>query len=590
MSHLKIFFCSILVILFTSFTPLYASAIDPDHTIRPFPKMPPIHRGFVKTFHEIEDDDSGASSSMDDEEASSSDEREVAIAAYETRYTFHVLGQGKLPKETLLSACMTFEMPTACSGYARLKRHDADDSAENWIVQYFDMPPADKHVGRTAFADLLPNTAYDLQIGYRQTTDAVDEDSLDWSLSKTYPVLTPPEKSQNVCSFVYGSCNRIGLLPGGIKLWRDKGSDIFQVTADDIAYHASKGLKTDAFISLGDWVYMDATGDWTAAKTFDEMMKRYDLVHKTAGTRTLFDSFVPVYQMWNDHERWNNSTAEIPPSRLARAAAGKRAYDLFQRPQGPHTPENWYVINDNLEGFVMDLRSELLPSTHKAISDEQMAALKAWLSAPERADRVKPVFMSTTALMLQGDPWEASPEQLSEILNYIKDENLKYVAFFSGDIHCGKSALWRYVEGGSTESLMDSSEYDVVGGDVSSLIDSDSEWENDESVESYPLYIAEIVSSAFHKINANKAGLLSPTLDLSSVGGPQLSAVGKFSPTTLEDHFTRVIINHAHKSIEVIKKDRHNTVLIRTLFNLETGFVTPLDISNDSESSASSDE
>jgi|GEM_PF-4251066 len=549
MSHIKIFFCSILISLFTGFSTLYASAIDPDHIIRPFPKMPPIHRGFVKTFYELEGSDGGISRS---------DELDVAFVDHETRYTFHVLGQGKLPKESLLSACMTFEMPTACSGYARLKLHEADDTSENWIVHYFDMPPADKHIGRTAFEGLIPDTAYDFQIGYRQTTGVVDEDSLDWSLSKTYSVLTPPEKPQDVCSFVYGSCNRIGLLPFGIKLWRSKESDMFQSVVADIVDSASKGLETDAFISLGDWVYMDATGNWTAAKTFDDMMKRYDLVHRTAGTRALFETFVPVYQMWDDHERWNNSTTEIPHSRLARTAAGTRAYDLFQRPQGPDTPENWYAINDNLEGFVMDLRSELSPSTNRAISDEQMAALKDWLSAPERADRVKPIFMSTTALMLQGDPWEASPEQLSEILNYIKEENLHYVAFFSGDVHCGKSALWRYVE------------------------------EEEEEVGSQPLYIAEIVSSAFHKINANKAGLLSPTLDLSSEGGPELSAVGKFSPTTLEDHFTRVIINHALKSIEVIKKDRHNTVLIRTLYNLETGAVTALDTSEYEGASASS--
>lgn len=568
MSHLKIFFCSISITLFAGLSPLHATAINPDYTIHPFPKMPPIHRGFVKTFHEIEDSDSFSSFTLNDSDDSSSDEldvpsddhpsdseQNVPIAYYETFYTFHVLGQGKLPKEKPFSACMRSTGPTACSGYARLKRHDADDTGENWTVKYFDMPSADKHIGRTAFPELTPNTAYDLQIGYRQTTRAVDEDSLDWSLNKTYKLLTPPEKPKDICSFVYGSCNRIGLLPFGIKLWESKGSGIFQTIADDISHYDSQGVITDAFISLGDFVYMDATGGFYAAKTFDEMMERYDLVHKTPGTRAVFESFVPIYQMWDDHERYNNSTAEIPNSRRARAAAGKRAYDLFQRPQGPNTPKNWYEINDNLEGFVMDLRSELYPSLNKAISDPQMAALKSWLSAPERADRVKPVFMSTTALMLQGDPWEASPAQLSEILNYIKENNLKYVAFFSGDIHCGKSALWHYVA------------------------------END-----HPLYIAEIVSSAFHKVSAHKAELLSPTLDLSSQGGPKLSAVGKFSPTTLEDHFTRVIIKHAEKSLEVIKKDRHNTVLSRILYNLKTGVVTVRDTSEDEGARASSSE
>jgi len=562
MPHIKIFLGSVLITLFAGFSPLYASAVDPDYIIRPLPKMPPIHRGFVKVFYESDE------SSNADIETSSSDESDVAVASYETRYTFHVLGQGKLPKKSLLSCCMTVERPTACSGYARLKPQDADDTAENWVVRYFDMPSEDKHIGRTAFKELLPDTAYDLQIGYRQTTGAVDIEDLDWSLSKTYTVITPPEEPKNICSFVYGSCNRVGLI-AGVKLWQSKGSDIFETITRDIADSASQGLLTDAFISLGDWVYMDATGELTAAKTFDDMMKRYDLVHKTAGARALFDAFVPIYQMWDDHERWNNSTAEIPPSRIARAAAGKRAYDLFQRPQGPDTPENWYIINDNLEGFVMDLRSELYPGENRAVSDEQMEELKNWLSEPKRADRVKPVFMSTTALMLQGDPWEASPEQLSEILNYIKEKNLKYVAFFSGDIHCGKSGLWHYTD------------EDVVA---------ESKEENEEG-DRKPLYVFETASSAFHKIAANKAELLSPDIDLSAQGGPKLSARGKFSETTLEDHFTRIIINHAHKSVEVIKKDRRNTILIRTLYNLETGVVTALDTSEDSafDSESSSD-
>lgn len=184
-----------------------------------------------------------------------------------------------------------------------------------------------------------------------------------------------------------------------------------------------------------------------------------------------------------------------------------------------------------------------------------MAALKSWLSASERADRVKPIFMSTTALMLQGDPWEASPEQLSEILNYIKEKRIKYVAFFSGDIHCGKSGLWAYA---------------------------DEDEDKDDNLETAPLYILETASSAFHKINANKAGLLTPTLDLSANGGPHLSAIGRFSPTTLEDHFTRVIIDHDNKTVAVIKKNRHNAVLVQTLYNLETGDVSALDTSEDS--------
>lgn len=540
MSHIKTFFLSILLTFFIMPSLLYASAIDPDRTVLEFPQMPPIHRGFVKMVTETVDESEDINLSPEAAATASSDELEIVVAPSDTvHYTFHAMGQGRLPKTRRFLSCATIEGPTLCSGYARFKLQSDPDVTKNWVVKYFSMPVADKHIGRVAFEGLLPGTLYDFQIGYMtRFADVDDRKELYWGGMKTRQVVTPPAEPKNTCSFVYGSCNWIGAV-GPLKVGRSKGSATFQAVANDINAHESEG-GTDAFISLGDWVYLDGLGDPIAAKGFGAIMKRYHLVNRTRGARALFNTGIPLYQMWDDHERWNNSTAEIPESRIARAAAAKRAYDLFQRPQGADTPKNWYTINDNLEGFVMDLRSELRPLDKETIGAEQMQALKDWLSEPKREDRVKPVFMSTTALMLQGDPWEASPEQLGELLNYIKEKNIKYVAFFSGDIHVGQSGLWKYV----TEDITEKN-----------------------------VYIFEGASSPIHQVFAGKASRLHDTLDLTESGGPVLSAEGKFSETTAGDHFTRVNINHDKKTVNIIKKDPGGRILVNELYNLETGEV-----------------
>ena len=312
---------------------------------------------------------------------------------------------------------------------------------------------------------------------------------------------------------------------------------MFRAVAKDIDDHGA-----DAFLSLGDWIYADALGGLWPAKSFSEYADRYGLVNGTKGAQALFEQNIPIYQMRDDHEFWNGSDGAPSKSKKKRAAHAQRAYNLFQRPQGGDTEHPWSTLSGNIDGFVMDLRSELLPSKKQAISPEQMLALKKWLKDPAHKNRVKPIFMSTTALMFRGDAWSVSPEQLSELLNFIQEEKLKYVAFFTGDIHVGKTGLYRF----ETDK-------------------------DDKKEEENGLHILEVASSAFHKISTSKDGLLSNECDLSQEGGPKLSAEGRFSETVMEDHFTRISIDHKAHKVEVLKKGRKGEVFFHATFNLETG-------------------
>jgi len=508
-------------------------------TVKPFSEMHPINRGYTKEIP-LSKEKKIIEKKRSKKKESLSDSGKLKLlkdplpAKSTILYALHVMAKGDKYKSKGCSCVCggSGEDLTLC-GITRLRRLKSDEDD----VRFFSLPSQDKRIGRFSFKDLLPETEYEIQFGqifYGGLTD-LNSSTFDWTACPPYVFQTPPAKPRDINSFVYGSCNRVGLV-GGIELWRDKGSKMFRTIAQDIEDNRKAGLLTDAFITLGDWVYLDATGEWTAATTFDEMVERYMLVNTTEGATRLFETFIPVHQMADDHERQNDWHAEVWAKTSSRAQATQRAYDLFQRPQGSKTPHPWFTIADNLEGFVMDLRTEMYPSQNRAISDEQMQALKDWLIAPGREKRIKPVFMSTTALTYQGDPWQASPDQLIEILNFIISNKIKYVAFFTGDIHVGKSGLWQ-------DFLDDEKKF----------------------------FIFEDASSAFHKISSGKGNLLSSKVNFSRAKGPMLWAEGRISPTIWEDHFTRIILDHTQKTVEVIKKDRKNNVLLHTLFNLKTG-------------------
>ena len=486
---------------------LHDTLVGPQIVAQPFTSMPAIHRGFV---------------------------RESA-----QKYTFHVMAQGGTKKQCLGVACLS----NILTNYEETK--------------IFPMPKEDKRIGRTFFSNLTHSTNYELKIAYVKGTIPLTLDSwdsplqksvlnVDWANITARTITTPSDILTNNCTFSFGSCNRFAKA-GFIVSMLEKGSHMFQAMADDIQQYAHSGTPTDAVVTLGDWIYADPLALGIAEKkTFSEIASLYRLTNTTIGAKALIESGPPLYQVWDDHERWNDSTAEFPPTHQARADAGKKAYDLYQRPQGPQTPNNWFTTDDNLDGFVMDLRSELMPSISQSVSPEQFKALTDYLEDPIRKDRLKPVFMSTTALCLRGDGWSASPKQLRSLMKFIKAKKIEGVVFLTGDIHVGVSGLWKYNEAGTNP------------------------------------YVLEIASSAFHKISHTKDKLLRPSIDLSynTKVGPSLTAIGGLSHITLEDHYTRVLFDHSSMGVQVIKKDRDNVVLEHILYSLQDGTIADVVSSN----------
>lgn len=483
--------------------------------IQSFPSIGPINRGF---------------------------QRELLDETFQVT----VMGQGKRFKKSSLS-CFPAQDP-GCYGVAQLmkveeKNEENQSDGENPLEvqeifepQTFETPDEDLRVGHLTLSGLTPGGTYQLNIGYvtGDINQFSPERELDWEKAQTMRIEVPPVVPHNIASIVYGSCARIGKV-GPLILWQKNVERLFKAMRRNVDEMEKKGLTTDAFLTLGDCPYMDPLGEFAAAKDLKEMYKRVKLLYGIDAVRSLMER-LPTIQVRDDHEFWNDSSAEIPANRQTRAKAAQKINDLFQRPHGAETETYYQIVEGNFEAFVCDIRSERLPTAEvpQFMSEAQMEALKVWLSHETRQERLKPVFFSGPVLMLQTDDnfWHFK-QQFVEFLNWIKTEQIRYLFFGTGDIHVGKTGLWHF--------------------------------EDDEG-----FFILEDASSALHKINHNKDALLTDALDLSAEGGPKLKAKGGLSPTVIEDHFTRLTLNHENHTVQVTKSNDRG-VLMDVLYDLENG-------------------
>ena len=453
-----------------------------------------------------------------------------------TSFSLHLMGQGEYKSSKF--SCL----PQANNVFGIARLINADEGLDETLL--FDMLADNRCVGRMQFDNLTPNTNYKIQMGYARGDKAsfsneVKSNDFNWDQAHEFDVRTPPEKPGDIASFVYGSCARISSL-GPFDFNKRDTSRILQAMHDDIVARRAQQepLLTDAILTLGDFPYMDFWGPVFPAKTFKGFCERNELLYGLSGCRNLMDGSIPVHQVRDDHEVKNDSSAEVPNGKQRMYADAQKSYNIFQRPQGGATLHPWQEVTaGNLEAFMLDIRSERFPSQNppQMISPAQMDALKTWLLDESRVDRIKPIMISNPFLCLQtDDTFSGFPDQQCEILNFIKEYKIKYVSFFAGDIHFGKTGLWKFDE------------------------------------EDMPL-IFEDVSSSLRNIAGGKLDKMQQELDLTEKAGIRLSTVGDLSPSITEDLYTRVILNHPEHKIRIIKRNRENELLSDVEYDLDNG-------------------
>ena len=162
-----------------------------------------------------------------------------------------------------------------------------------------------------------------------------------------------------------------------------------------------------------------------------------------------------VYMVLDDHEIEDNWSMDRLPAKAPLYAAAMQAYHAYQVVHGPAfdpaagTPKNhWYKFRSGCaDVFVLDTRTERLreASPPRIVSEAQLEALKSWLKADSEGVKFVvtsvPFFPDTRRR--SDDRWDGFEAQRLEILDFIREHQIRRVVFLSGDVHCSMAAQLR---------------------------------------------------------------------------------------------------------------------------------------------------
>lgn len=192
----------------------------------------------------------------------------------------------------------------------------------------------------------------------------------------------------------------------------------------------------DVFLLLGDTVYADDAQDLDGYRRF------WTTALGTAGLQDVTAS-TSVLATWDDHEVANNWPRDGATEE--KIAAGLQAFqESVPARAGGGRMGIWRVVcwGDALDFFVLDSRGERLDGRY--LSPEQASWLKDALVA-SRA-RFKIVLNSVPITDLSNffgtaeasDRWQGFPEERTDLLAHIVENDVRGVLFVAGDLHYGQ--------------------------------------------------------------------------------------------------------------------------------------------------------
>jgi alkaline phosphatase D len=191
----------------------------------------------------------------------------------------------------------------------------------------------------------------------------------------------------------------------------------------------------DFFMLLGDTIYADKGDDkYRYHDKFSRALAKQGLSDMTSGTS--------IIATWDDHEvdnNWSWDDVGIEQRYAEALAAYRRALPQRVGPSGGI----WRKLQwgDALEVFVLDVRSE---RDRGYISPAQMQWLQQSLLESPAAIKIimnpVPIFDFKGTVMgpfREEDRWQGNPRERTDILEYIRDNDIQGVLWVSGDVHFG---------------------------------------------------------------------------------------------------------------------------------------------------------
>jgi alkaline phosphatase D len=369
------------------------------------------------------------------------------IVGHTTHQSCRIFGRGEEgPNERVVQRC---------HGVARLRPKGEEESYSQ--PQVFKLNPIFDVTGVTEFYGLQPGKEYEYQMGYlfdeREPGDLDGEGGFNWNDASTGSFRTSSVDESQEISFAFGSCRY--MLRLGKYLFDTRGDKIFRSVT---ALMERQETKIDHFLMLGDQIYADDLNFVGAISEVGQFYERYRVAFTQPHISEMLRR-LPTYMVLDDHEIEDNwPTRATEKDRQGKYPAALHAYQAYQVSHSPvigmengrftEPPDRyWYEFKSGCaDFFVLDTRTErYLPhneSERLIISIRQMTALKFWLN--DGSGKIKfvasavPVFPDVQAE--RDDKWAGFLVQRTELLNFIKDNQIPKVVFLSGDVHSSLSA------------------------------------------------------------------------------------------------------------------------------------------------------
>lgn len=351
-----------------------------------------------------------------------------------------------------------------CYGVAQLLTAGSTVPA---LGAYFRMRAEDDFTGSVDLAGLEPARAYAYRLGYffsdveqHLLMPAVGLD-LQGATAGAFRTARPPGTPE--LSFVFGSCRHPGPSEDEIVGLGNRGDTVFGTILEQV-----ERRPTDLLLMVGDQIYADVRRD---VRTFEEYCATYREAFTQPNLQKLM-ARVPTYMVLDDHEIADNwSMDKLVDPKLSneerwanrvRFLAAMEAYRAYQVVHGPALERRdvpnltntltryWYDFEVGpARFFVLDTRTERY---HRArppqiMGPPQQDALKHWLTKePGRLKFVVssvPLFPDVKLAGLMSaereDKWAGFLLQRQQLLDFIRDNDVRRVVFLSGDIH---ASLW----------------------------------------------------------------------------------------------------------------------------------------------------
>jgi alkaline phosphatase D len=325
---------------------------------------------------------------------------------------------------------------------------------------FFKMNPNFDMTGIGIFENLKPETEYTYQMGWFFADfelEALSPDlELDWLEASSGKFRTAAADPTRPRSILFGSCRYLLRLFGG-SFFDDRGDKTFRSMLGLLEAPNPPNL----LMLGGDQIYADDLNVIGADARLEHFFERYRAVFTQPFIQQVL-SRVPTYMMLDDHEIEDNWPASATEKDwVTKYPIAIHAYMTYQGGHSPllgveegrldGVPEKlWYTFSDGCcDFFVADTRTERVLAepgeTRKILNSIQMRGLKNWLA--DGSLRVKlivsavPVFPD--AKHLSDDKWSGFLDQRLEMLDFIRAQGIRRVAFLSGDVHAAMSAELR---------------------------------------------------------------------------------------------------------------------------------------------------